>query len=58
MIPMFKAKEEECMAKYEKIISVRNQLYEFKDEFGIKKQLKIQPSASTSFMVRKTKLNI
>jgi len=35
MIPMFKAKEEEAQLKYEKIMEVKQQLNQFKDELGI-----------------------
>ena len=57
MIPMFKAKEEEAQHKYEKIIEVKNQLNQFKDEMGIstqKRQL-AQPLATTSFIPGRVK---
>lgn len=36
MIPMFQAKEEELILKFEKIKNVRDELEAFKEEHGIK----------------------
>ncbi len=35
MIPMFKAKEEEAKQQYEKLLDVKHQLNQFKDELGM-----------------------
>lgn len=51
MIPMFKAKEEEAQQQYEKILKVKQQMNELKDQLGIIPIKYAQPLAKTSFMV-------
>ncbi len=53
MIPMFKAKEEECLIQYERIQDVKKNLSQVTDEFGIKPKQLAKPLASTSFIVGK-----